>query len=134
MGPVNTQKNIDKLESIQRQAARFVMNRYHNTSSVSQLIETLGWQSLEQRRQISRLSMLFKIHTNLAHCLIIRSKLAPLPSRQRCSHSRQFQLIACRTQYTGASFLPLTVKDWNGLEENTMAALTLDTFVSRVSK
>ena len=34
-----TQKSIDKLGAVQRRAARFVLNRYHNTSSVSRLIE-----------------------------------------------------------------------------------------------
>ena len=29
-----TQKSIDKLEAVQRRAARFVLTRYHNTSSV----------------------------------------------------------------------------------------------------
>ena len=129
-----SQKNIDKLESVQRRAARFVMNRYHNTSSVGQMITTLGWQSLEQRRKISRLSMLYKIDNSLAHCPTIKSKLVPLPARQRRSPSRQLKLITCRTQYRGSSFLPRTVRDWNGLPENAVGAETLDTFVSRVSK
>ena len=130
----STQKHIDKLESVQRRAARFVLNRYHNTSSVGQMIKTLGWQSLEQRRKISRLSMLFKIKNDLAHCPIINSKLVPLPARQRRSHNKQFQLITCRTQYRGSSFLPRTVRDWNGLPVEVVDAATLDTFVARVSK
>ena len=116
-------KNIYKLESIQRRAARFVMIRY-NISSVSQMIETLGWQSLEQR-----LSILLKIHTNLAHDNQIKA-------RSTIKSFTQQTIPAHRMQDTidGASVLPRTVKDWNGLQENTVTALTLDTFMSRVSK
>ena len=34
-----TKRNIDKIEAIQRRAARFVLNCYHNTSSVSAVLE-----------------------------------------------------------------------------------------------
>lgn len=130
----SAQKFVDKLESIQRRAARFVMNNYERTSSVTDMLHTLGWQSLEQRRKISRLSMMFKVKNDLAHCPIIKSKLHPLPSRQRRSHSKQYQLVQCRTLYRASSFLPRTVKDWNNLSEGTVAATTLGTFVSGVSK
>ena len=43
-----TQKSIDKLEAVQRRAVRCVLNHYHNTSSVIQLVDQLRWPSLEQ--------------------------------------------------------------------------------------
>ena len=46
-----SQKNISKIEAIQRRAARFVLNRFRNTSSVNNMLEALGWPTLEQRRQ-----------------------------------------------------------------------------------
>ena len=55
-----SQKDIDKLEKVQRRGARFVLNRYRNTSSVCEMIDTLGWQPLEERRRNARLSMLYK--------------------------------------------------------------------------
>ena len=36
-----TQKSIDKLEAVQRRAARFVLNRYYNTSSVNLMLDPL---------------------------------------------------------------------------------------------
>ena len=33
-----TQKNKDRLEAVQRRAARFILNRYHNTSSVTRML------------------------------------------------------------------------------------------------
>ena len=34
-----------KLEGVQRRAARYVCNRYHNTSSVSSMLDELGWNT-----------------------------------------------------------------------------------------
>ena len=45
----HTRQNISNLERIQRRAARFVVGRYHDTSSVSSMIDDLGWVSLQHR-------------------------------------------------------------------------------------
>ena len=44
---------VQNLEKINRQAARFVTSTYHRTSSVSNMIDQLGLQDLEARRQNS---------------------------------------------------------------------------------
>ena len=53
--------DIDKLDKVQRRAARYVMNRYHNTSSVTEMIETLEWHSLIDMKRNSRLSTMYKM-------------------------------------------------------------------------
>ena len=88
---------------MQRRTARFVLSRYRNTSSVNIMLDVSDWSTLQRRRQISRLS-------GLVHCPGLKSKLAPLPSRQRRGHNRQFKLIPARTQYRSTSFLPRTTK------------------------
>ena len=103
-----TQKSIDKLEAAPRRAARFVLNRYHNTSSVHLMLDSLGWPSLEQRRKTSRLGMMYKIYNGLVQCPIIKTKLVPPPPCQRRTHCQQLSLITPRTQYRGDSFLPRT--------------------------
>ena len=72
---------MDKLEAIQRRAARFILNRYHNMSSVSRLIDQLRWPSLEQWRKTTCLGIIYKIHHGLIQCPIIRSKLVPPPTK-----------------------------------------------------
>jgi uncharacterized protein (UPF0305 family) len=42
------QNDIHRLEMVQRRAARYVTNRYHNTSSVSSMIEQLEWTTLQR--------------------------------------------------------------------------------------
>ena len=41
-----TKEGITQLEQVQHRTARYVTNRYHNTSSVSNMIEHLNWQTL----------------------------------------------------------------------------------------
>ena len=77
-----SQKNIANIEAVQRRAARFVLSRFRNTSSVNKMLEALGWPTLEQRCKTCRLSMLYKIQNGLAHCPTLKAKLVPLPSRQ----------------------------------------------------
>ena len=52
---------IKQIEKVQRRAARFTCNRYHNTSSVTDMIENLDWPTLQVRRLRTRLIMFYKI-------------------------------------------------------------------------
>jgi len=56
-----TQIKIDQIEMVQRRAARYVTNRYHNTSSVTNMLDHLGWRSLALRRTDARLCLMYKI-------------------------------------------------------------------------
>ena len=49
------------MKKVQRRAARFVQNRYRNTSSVGEILEQLEWPTLQQRRKDARITMLSKI-------------------------------------------------------------------------
>ena len=51
----HTQKNIHKLDMIQRRAARYACNRWHNISSVAEMVSHLGWEPLSTRRRNMRL-------------------------------------------------------------------------------
>ena len=56
-----SQTFIQEIEMFQRRAIRWTMNNYSSHSSVSQMQQQLGWQSLDQRRADARLCMLYKI-------------------------------------------------------------------------
>ena len=45
-----TDTETSKIEMVQRRAARFVSNEYRRTSSVTEMISTLGWEALQKRR------------------------------------------------------------------------------------
>ena len=56
-----TKEYIWKIEMVQRRAARYVTNRYHNTSNVTSMLDHLEWETLESRRTKNQLIMFFKI-------------------------------------------------------------------------
>ena len=125
--------SIKRLEAVQRRAARFVMRRYHNTASPTYMLEELKWPSLQSRRKTSRLAMLFKIQSGQASTSGIKECLTPAPVRQRRSNSRQLVIPRSRTLYRQQSFLPKTITEWNLLPEASVAATTVDAFVSSVA-
>ena len=53
-------KDINELEKVQRQAARWAMSVYNWSSSVTSMLELLQWPTLSNRRYISRLHMFYK--------------------------------------------------------------------------
>ena len=59
------QGDIDKLNKIQRAAARFATNNHQRKSSVTALIQDLGWTDLQTRKKNFRLTSLFKILNGL---------------------------------------------------------------------
>lgn len=129
----HTQQAIAKLEAVQRRAARFVMRRYRNTSSVSAMMNQLKWTSLEERRRIARLTMLYRIQHGLVCLDGLKDKLHTLPERRRRGHSHQLVIPHCRTKYQQDAFLTRTIKDWNELASEAVEAKTIDSFVSLVS-
>ena len=123
-----TKMNIDKLEIVQRKAARFVLNRYHNTSSVSNMLEQLGWKSLPDRRMVLRLYMFYKIQTawrswaDLFH---------PMTRPCRHLHCMSYEGPPSRTTYHQMSFFPRTIRDWNKLPDSVVLAPSLVAFKCR---
>ena len=57
----HTKEYIKKIEMVQRRAARYVTNRYHNTCSVTSMLDHQEWETLESRRTKNQLIMFFKI-------------------------------------------------------------------------
>ena len=118
-------KHMHMLEMVQRRAARFVLHRYHNTSSVTDMLQ-LKWDLLCQCRARIRLAMLYKIQ----HGLVALS----LPSMiHRPIRPRPGSLHACQTPYCSTdsfkfSFFPRTVIQWNSLPQALASAPTLSQF------
>jgi hypothetical protein len=57
---------IDKIEKVQRRAARYVTGRHRNRSSVNTMLEDLKWKSLQtRRRKEARMIMMYKIINNM---------------------------------------------------------------------
>ena len=65
-------KYINKIEMIQHRAIRYIFNDYSFTSSVSNMLSKLNLPKLEKRRQISSLTMFYKIKHHLVKFSISR--------------------------------------------------------------
>lgn len=60
-----TKQNRDRVEMVQRRAARYVLNNYDRSASVTEMLKQLDWDTLELRRKKARLTMLYKMRHNL---------------------------------------------------------------------
>ena len=124
--PHNKQQ-INMIEKVQRRAARFASNRYHNTSSVTDMINELNWPPLEIRRIRSRLIMFYKITHQLV-AINFSNVLIPLDPRTRHSHDFGFRHIYSHVNSYKFSFLPRTIVQWNLLPVNVVSCDTVDSF------
>ena len=88
------QKDIDKLETIQRSAARCVTQNYRQTASVTCLIQNMGWTDLKTKRKNSRLLSMFKIFSEPVEISInmINDRLIPADKRTRGGHNQAYSL------------------------------------------
>merc|ERR1712074_174597 len=93
---------------------------------------TLKWPTLQERRRVARLTMLYKIKHGLAIGPQIKQRMKPLPSRARRGHSQQLERIPGKAQYHQSSFLPRTIMDWNSLPQAAVEAKTPTSFMARV--
>ena len=117
------QSYIHSIEMVQRRAARFVMNKYSNYDSVSQMLDTLGLNTLEDRRNKLRAVMVYKIIHNLVDiepCNYLTPSQLPT-----LGHHHRFQQLPTYIDSYKYSFFPDAIKIWNNLPEHTVEASTL---------
>ena len=81
--------NKDKIEKVQRRAARFVSNNFRRKASVSEMLHDLCWQSLDGRRQDQRLVFFTKLLTDSRRLKQRKSsrQLTPVQGRITASNS-----------------------------------------------
>ena len=101
----HSKHHISKLEMVQRRAARWCCNDFSPYSSVSDMVEKLGWQSLQQRRATSRLIMFYKIVYQLVAVEMPPYYSHPTRTSAR-HHSLYFRQIVTTKDYYKFSFSP----------------------------
>ena len=80
--------DTQKIERIQRQAARYVTGDYRRSSSVSEMLYNLKWTNLSTRRSVTQ------THYDLQN-----------PERSFCHHSKQFLWIRRRVKNITSLFV-----------------------------
>jgi hypothetical protein len=129
----HTSEKIKKIEAVQRRAARYVTNAYDRTTSVTSLLQDLGWESLESRRTKSQLTMLYKTINRLVD-IPPDPYLHPASTRTRSTHSMKFRQPPVRTNYFKYSFFPRTIPIWNSLPASVAEAPSLASFRGELTK
>ena len=144
------QGDIDRVERVQRRAARFICQDYRSRTpgSISSMLKDLDLQTLQARRKELRLTFLYKVvdglvpampASNFVEAKTIRKRRirATRYSDYECNNaiqkfetnnSRCLNLIQCRTPIYQNSFFPRTVIDWNHLEDSVVSAATVEAF------
>ena len=128
----HTVKNINKIEKVQRSGARFVMNDYSRSSSVTSMIESLKWQSLQTRRKCARITNLFKIRNNNLHVKAAEYRL--VPARSKRPHSSQYRHLEAKSDIYKYSYFPRTIVDWNSLPPSIVESTTTSNFKIKLQK
>ena len=128
-------KDITKLEKVQRNAARFVKSDYSRHSSVTTMMNDLNWKPLQTRRRENRLVLLYKIVNNLVaippdkHLAFKTSKY-----NLRQNHSKQIVTKESDVNSYKNSFFPRTIIDWNKLSDKEVNCQSLDSFKAELQR
>ena len=108
------------------------MTRQHSRNvSVTSLLQQLAWRSLQERRLVARLTMLFKALDNKA-AVQIPEDFGPSSRTTRSSHGSQHLLPHTRTDTFKYSYFPRTIKTWNILPAQNVYAPDADAFKARL--
>ena len=121
-----TKTNSAKVEAVQRRAARFCFNDYRQTSSVSSMMQDLGWEQLQTRRQQNKTVMMYRIVNNLVE-IPANQYLTPTGVSTR-GHQQRFLPYYCSVNAYQGSFFPSAIRLWNALPASTVSAQSIDDF------
>ena len=126
------QKDIASLERVQRKAARFCSNNYHPTASVTDMLHELGWTTLELRRTMTRLALLYKMSRGQIDVDTETYLNSNTELRTRASHQyRYIQDKATKNTYF-YSFFPRTIRHWNSLPAEIAELNSFELFKSEL--
>ena len=105
------QEQIASIEAVQRRVARFIKRDYNRTSSVTEMLQSLDLDLLEDRRKAHRLNI-FYLAVNNSIALSIPNYFLP---KQYCD-------------YYFYSFYPRTIRDWNSLPSGIRTSTNFSLF------
>ena len=116
-----------KLEDVQRRAVRFVSNNYSDRypGSVTNMLNTQQWDSLEERRLQQRLIMLYKINNSIVD---IDKTAFYTYGDERTRGSQNIHEPAYQHPFLEITFFLRTISQWNRLPNRLSETPSLDYF------
>ena len=123
------------LKNVQRKAARWIKNDHRHTSSVTTMLKSLQFDTLEERRRASRLTFMFKIMNN--HVAVPKADLGlERNTRATRGNATQDKLVVprCSTTELQQHFAARTIPEWNRLPQSTTSADSVSAFKCQLYK
>ena len=122
-------EDIHKLEMVQRRAARFVYNNHHPTDSVTNMLQSLHWPTLEIRRKFLKLILMYKILKSHIH--IPTHNFQPVTTHTR-GYQYHYLHLQCNCEAYRSSFFPSTIQLWNNLPVEIATSINLSDFITKL--
>ena len=124
-----SQYEKDDLEKIQIEAARIATGTT-KLISLNNLYKEICWDKLKKRRDDHKLTHFYKMNNNLTPYYL--SSLIPqqveVISQYNLRNAQDIRNIRSRTSLYYNSFLPLTLRQWNNLLNETRQSNSLNSF------
>ena len=108
-----------------------IMCDYSRSSSVTAMRQDLGWDTLQQRGDQARLSMMYRI-THQQVDIPADRYLTPLDNRAN-GHNARFRQIPKSFSGYQHSFVPRTLVLWNRFPQTTVSQSTLEAFQTQMA-
>ena len=128
----------EKVEAVQKRAARFVLRRPHLKSqpdSVTEMLHELKWQSMEERRNQQSIVLMWKI---LKGQVAVPASYHPQQSscnyNTRDSNEHTLTRQQPRIDAMKYSFFPRTIPLWNALPYETAAVPSVEMLKAKLTK
>ena len=150
-----TQKDIDKLEGIQRRSVRFIKQDYltRKPGTMTNMLKSLNLSPLYERRKNLRLQFLYKIIDDQFPGIKKEHYMSPIQSKRQIrpkrnpnftnqnivdqlarNNSKCYNIDRGKTDVYRNSFFPRTIREWNSLEENIVQAESLESFKTLLTR
>ena len=128
----------DKIEGVQKAAARFIASNYcHDPGSMTKILKDLDLEPLKERRKQSRLILLCK---GIYKQATLPTHVLQTPTRKtKNMHDMSFRQLQTNSDTYKESYMPKTIKDWNSVSATTIfkirsAAKPVESFAAIVKK
>ena len=128
----HTKSNIDKVEAVQRRAARFVLNYYDyspNSDLTGKIQNTLKWPPLQHRRAINDLCLFYKIRNSLVNISFPSIVAASTRHVHRFNYIQSLHSEAYKYQ-----FFVRTVRLWNVIPDEVIIKPSVDSFKNGITQ
>ena len=121
------QKDSEKVQDIQCRGTRYVFNRYHRTSSPTEMLTNLNSEPLTTRRAKIKLCTFYKIGHGLVD-ICSPQYINLTPSRTRRTNDLTYFEISASIAYYQHSFYLSTIVLWRSLPASIVVAPNLMVF------